>query len=71
MAYDKLHDSLHPNSERLDKLYKDVLNSRKVCMSCGQIGYLFEPGGVCMADECETQKEAYKRYRETFKGYDL
>ena len=33
-------------------------------------GYLFELDGVCMADECETQKEAYKRYRETFNVYD-
>ena len=67
----KLQDSSHPHARDLDKLYNDVLNSPKVCKSCGQIGYLFSPDGVCMGDECETQKEAYKRYCETFKGYDL
>ena len=66
MSFEKLHDSSHPRTWELDKMY-NVRKSRKVCKSCGQIGYLFEPDGVCMADECKTQKEAYKRYVETFK----
>ena len=48
-------------------MYNDVRKSRKVCKICGQTGNLSEPDGVCVADECKTQKEAYKRYCETFK----
>ena len=71
MSFEKLHNSSHPRARELDKMYNDVRSSRKVCKSCGQIGYLFELDGVCMADECKAQKEAYKRYRKTFNVYDL
>ena len=70
MSFEKSRDSSHPRARELEKMYNDVRKSRKVCKSCGQIGYLFEPDGVFIADECKSQKEAYKRYHETFKGYD-
>ena len=59
MSYKKLHDSSHPNPQKLDELYNNFLKSCEGCNCSGCMSFLYSQEGCCLSEPCKTE-EAYK-----------